>query len=142
MHGFGLLIAQIGTILIAARITGWLFRRIHQPRVIGEMLAGIMLGPSLLGWLLPGLSASLFLPDSLSNLSALSQVGLLLFMFLVGLELDLNKLRELGRAAVITSQVSIALPFALGILLAFKIYPRFSDPGVSFLGFALFMGAE
>jgi Kef-type K+ transport system membrane component KefB len=139
MHSFKLLIAQIGVILVAARITGWLFRKLHQPRVIGEMVAGILLGPSLLGWVAPGVSAALFPPDSLGYLSSLSQVGLLLFMFLVGLELDLKKLRALGPTAVITSQVSIILPFILGFLLAFYLYPRFSDPSVSFIGFALFI---
>jgi Kef-type K+ transport system membrane component KefB len=139
MHSFKLLIAQIGVILIAARIMGWLFRKLHQPRVIGEMVAGILLGPSLLGWVAPGVSAALFPPDSLGHLSSLSQVGLLLFMFLVGLELDLKKLRALGPSAVITSQVSIILPFILGFLLAFYLYPRFSGPSVNFIGFALFI---
>src|SRR5215510_7579695 len=114
MPSLALLIAQILTVLVAARVIGWLFRKIHQPRVIGEMVAGILLGPSLFGWLAPGVHASLFPPASLGYLSTLSYVGLLLFLFLVGLELDLRQLRELGRAAVITSQVSIILPFAFG----------------------------
>ena len=141
MAGFKLLILQIGAILIVARLVGWLFSKLHQPRVIGEMLAGIMLGPSLLGWLAPGISSNLFPPDSLGHLNSLSQVGLLIFMFLVGLELDLGHLRELGRAAVMTSQVSIIVPFILGSLFAIYLYPRLSDPSVSFTGFALFMGA-
>lgn len=141
MPSFSLLIVQIGTILVVARLVGWLFRKLHQPRVIGEMVAGILLGPSLMGWVAPQVSASLFPPDSLGHLSLLSQVGLLLFMFLVGLELDLKLLRELGRAAVVTSQVSIILPFILGLLLAFYLYPRLSDPSVHFTGFALFMGS-
>lgn len=141
MPSLKLLIVQIATILIVARIVGWLFSRLNQPRVIGEMVAGVLLGPSLLGWAAPEISASLFPLDSLGYLSALSQVGLLLFMFLVGLELDLKLLRELGRAAIITSQVSIIAPFALGLLLAFFLYPRLSDQSVHFTGFALFMGA-
>ena len=141
MSSLKLLIAQIGTILLVARLVGWLFGKLHQPRVIGEMVAGILLGPSLLGWLAPGLAAALFPPASLGHLNSLSQVGLLLFMFLIGLELDLKQLRELGRAAVVTSQVSIILPFLLGFLLAFFLYPRLSDPSVNFTGFALFMGA-
>jgi Kef-type K+ transport system membrane component KefB len=136
-----LLIAQILTILTAARIIGWLFRKIHQPRVIGEMVAGILLGPSLFGWIAPGLHATLFPAASLGYLSSLSYVGLLLFMFLVGLELDLTHLRELGRAAVVTSQVSIILPFAFGSLFALYLYPRLSDSSVSVVGFVLFMGA-
>lgn len=141
MAGFKLLILQIGTILIVARLVGWLFGKLYQPRVIGEMVAGILLGPSLLGWLAPNISANLFPPASLGHLNSLSQVGLLIFMFLVGLDLDLRQLRKLGRAAVMTSQVSIIAPFILGSLFAVYLYPRLSDPGVSFAGFALFMGA-
>src|SRR5689334_4168528 len=139
MPSFKLLIAQIATILIVARLVGWIFGKFHQPRVIGEMVAGILLGPSLLGWAAPATSAALFSPDSLGVLNSLSQIGLLLFMFLVGLELDLKQLRELGRAAIITSQVSILAPFLLGLLLAFYLYPRVSDQKVNFVGFALFM---
>jgi Kef-type K+ transport system membrane component KefB len=141
MAGFKLLILQIGTILIVARLVGWLFAKLHQPRVVGEMLAGILLGPSLLGWLAPNISSAVFPPESLGHLNSLSQLGLLIFMFLVGLELDLGHLRELGRAAVMTSQVSIIVPFVLGATFAIYLYPRLSDPGVSFVGFALFMGA-
>ena len=141
MAGFKLLILQIGTILIVARFVGWLFGKLHQPRVVGEMLAGILLGPSLLGWLAPNISSDLFPPDSLGHLNSLSLVGLLIFMFLVGLELDLRQLRALGRAAVVTSQVSIIVPFILGSVFAVYLYPRLSDPSVSFTGFALFMGA-
>lgn len=141
MPSLELLILQILTILIAARLIGWLFRKIHQPRVIGEMVAGILLGPSLFGWIAPTLHATLFPPASLGYLNALSYVGLLLFMFLVGLDLDLRQLRELGRAAVVTSQVSIILPFALGSLFALYLYPRLSDHSVSIAGFVLFMGA-
>ena len=141
MASFKLLILQIGTILIVARLVGWLFGKLHQPRVVGEMLAGILLGPSLLGWLAPNISSYLFPPDSLGHLNSLSQVGLLIFMFLVGLELDLGHLRELGRAAVMTSQVSIVVPFILGSLFAVYLYPRLSDQSVSLTGFALFMGA-
>src|SRR6185369_12535084 len=136
-----LLIAQILTILAAARLIGWLFRKIHQPRVIGEMVAGILLGPSLFGWLAPGLHETLFPTASLGYLSALSYVGLLLFMFLVGLELDLTHLRQLGRAAIVTSQVSIILPFVFGALFGLYLYPRLSDSSVSVEGFVLFVGA-
>src|SRR5260370_6314202 len=105
------------------------------------MVAGILLGPSLFGWIAPNLHAILFPPASLGYLSWLSYVGLLLFMFLVGLELDLRQLRELGRTAVITSQVSIVVPFLFGSLFALYLYPRLSDPSVSVIGFVLFMGA-
>ncbi|MBS1790294.1 MAG: cation:proton antiporter [Acidobacteria bacterium] len=139
MPSFKLLIAQIAVILVVARLTGWLFGKLHQPRVIGEMVAGILLGPSLLGWTAPSVFNALFPPDKLGALNLLSQIGLLLFMFLVGLELDWKQLRELGRAAIITSQVSILAPFLLGFLLAAYLYPKVSDPRVSFTGFALFM---
>ena len=139
MFSFSLLIAQVATILIVARLIGWLFRRFHQPRVVGEMVAGILLGPTLLGWAAPGVSAALFPPASMGYLNALSQMGLLLFMFLVGLELDLEQLRKLGRVATTTSLASITAPFILGFLLAIYLYPRLSDRGVSFTGFALFM---
>ena len=134
------LFLQIGVILLAARIVGWLFRKIQQPQVVGEMVAGVLLGPSLLGRLAPGLSATLFPPDSLGFLGALSQVGVALFMFLVGLELDPQALRGQKRAAVLTSQASIALPFALGTLLAWHLHARYAPAGVPFLHFTLFMG--
>ena len=88
MPSLAILLAQISVIVLAARIVGWLFRRLGQPQVMGEMVAGILLGPSLLGWLAPGISAALFPPVSLGFLNALSQIGLLLFMFLVGVELN------------------------------------------------------
>ena len=86
------LILQIAVILAASRVMGVVFRRIHQPQVIGEMAAGIMLGPSLFGWLAPGLSAALFPPASIGYLNGLSQVGLVLFMFLVGLSINPSSL--------------------------------------------------
>lgn len=139
MSGIRLLIAQVATILFVARLAGWLFGRIGQPRVIGEMVAGILLGPSLLGALAPGVSHALFPPQSLGFLESLSQVGLLLFMFLVGLELDPKQLRESGRSALAISLASMALPFALGGLLATWLHPRVAGPDVTFSSFALFM---
>ena len=137
----GLLAMQILVVLGAARLVGWAMGLIGQPRVVGEMAAGIVLGPSVLGALAPGASASLFPPASLGFLSALSQVGLLLFMFLVGLELDPKTLRAHGRAALVTSASSIVAPFALGVLLARGSYPAYVPEGVPFYQFALFLGA-
>ena len=141
MHSLLLLIVQIAVVLVAARLVGLAFRRIHQPQVVGEMVAGILLGPSLLGWAAPGVSAALFPAESLGALGTLSQVGLLLFMFLVGLELDPKLLRGRGHAAVVTSHVSIIVPFMLGAALALVLYPQLSDDTVGFTGFALFLGA-
>lgn len=134
------LLLQVAVILAVSRIVGWLFRKIHQRQVIGEMVAGILLGPSLLGWLAPNVSAVLFPPASLGFLSALSQIGLLVFMFLIGLELDPQTLRGRSHAAVVTSHVSIIFPFVLGSLLSLYLYPRLSDDSVSFTNFTLFMG--
>jgi len=141
MPNLPLLLGQMALIVASARIVGRLFRWIHQPQVVGEMLAGIMLGPSLLGWAIPGVSLGLFAPESLGFLSAISQVGLVLFMFRVGLELDPKLLSERGHTVLVTSHMSIVVPFVLGALLAYGLYPRLSNSSVPFMGFALFMGA-
>jgi len=109
--------------------------------VMGEMVAGILLGPSFLGWIYPEAMARLFPETSLGFLSTLSQVGLLLYMFLVGLEFNPKLLRNLGHAAFLTSHVSITVPFLMGALLALYLYPLLSGDNVPFLEFALFMGA-
>jgi Kef-type K+ transport system membrane component KefB len=136
-----LLVAQVLVILAVTRACGLLAGRVGQPQVVGEMLAGILLGPSLLGALAPGPAAALFPPSSLGTLSALSQIGMVLFMFLVGLELDTASLREQGQAAILTSHVSIVFPFALGATLALALYGRFAPHGIPFFVFALFLGA-
>jgi Kef-type K+ transport system membrane component KefB len=136
-----LLLSQVAGILLAARIVGGLVGLIDQPRVIGEMLAGIVLGPSVLGMLAPSVSELLFPPGSLGFISALSQIGLVFFMFLIGLELDLALLRGRGHSAIVTSHASIVIPFLLGTALAVVLYPRLSDDSVSFTAFALFLGA-
>ncbi|HEX8360760.1 MAG TPA: cation:proton antiporter, partial [Longimicrobium sp.] len=136
-----LLLVQIGVILVAARVVGLLFRFIRQPQVVGEMVAGILLGPSLLGWAAPEISARLFPAASLGFLNSISQVGLLIFMFLVGVELDPRLLRGKSHTALVTSHASIVAPFFLGALLSLLLYPRLSDESVTFTGFALFMGA-
>ncbi|MFZ0417347.1 MAG: cation:proton antiporter [Candidatus Sulfotelmatobacter sp.] len=135
------LVLQITVILAVCRLVGSLFRKFHQPRVVGEMFAGILLGPSLLGWIAPQLSAYLFPPSSLGFLNALSQVGVVIFMFLVGLGINPKELKHQSHAAVLVSHVSITAPFVLASLLALYLYPRLSDDSVSFTNFALFMGA-
>jgi Kef-type K+ transport system membrane component KefB len=132
---------QLAVVLAVCRVVGELFRRIHQPKVVGEMFAGIMLGPSLLGWVAPHISAYLFPPSSLGFLNALSQVGVVVFMFLVGLGINPGELKKESHAAVLTSHVSITAPFVLASFLALYLYPRLSDDSVSFTSFALFMGS-
>lgn len=139
--GVGLLIAQVAVILVAARVVGWLFRKMGQPQVVGEMAAGIALGPSLFGWLAPGAFQVLFAPDSLGGLGSLSDLGLVLFMFMVGLDLDTKSLLKNSRAAIICSHASIVVPFVLGAALALGLYGHLAPPSASFIGFALFLGA-
>src|SRR5215210_4752364 len=134
------LLLQIVVIVVAARLAGKLFRRMGQPAVIGEMVAGILLGPSLLGLLFPDALAFLFPASSLGTLKLFSQVGVILFMFLVGMDLDLRHLREKAHAAVMVSHASILLPMLLGVALALFIYGSEAPAGVAFTSFALFMG--
>jgi Kef-type K+ transport system membrane component KefB len=136
-----LLLLQIIVILVAARLTGALVRRLGQPQVVGEMIAGIALGPSLLGAQLPQVAGVLFPAGSLGFLNTLSQIGLVVFMFLVGLELDPKVVRERGRSALLISHASIVAPFLLGATLAIVLYPTLAGTRVTFTGFALFMGA-
>lgn len=135
------LVLQIAVVLACSRIVGSLFLKVGQPRVVGEMFAGIMLGPSLLGGIAPQWSAFVFPPSSLGFLNALSQVGVIVFMFLVGLGINPRELKSQGHAAVLTSHVSITAPFVLASFLAVYLYPRLSDSSVPFTSFALFMGA-
>lgn len=139
-HPLALLLFQIITIVLVARIFGWIFRKIGQPSVIGEIIAGIVLGPSLFGLYFPDLKESLFPADSLGNLQLLSQVGLILFMFVIGMELDLKVLKNKANEAVVISHASIVIPFALGIGLSYYIYHEFAPAGIEFLSFSLFMG--
>jgi Kef-type K+ transport system membrane component KefB len=134
------LILQILVILVAARLCGLLMRYIGQPQVMGEILAGICLGPSLLQAGAPDLHAFLFPQDSVQRLYYLSQLGILLFMFIVGLELDGKTLRAKARSAVVISQVSIVLPFVLGLGLAYLLFPEYGPAEKGKTAFALFMG--
>jgi Kef-type K+ transport systems, membrane components len=127
-------------IVIAARTLGAVFRWFRQPQVMGEVVAGLLLGPSFLGWLAPQLSSQLLPPGIAPFLAVIAQVGVILFMFLVGLELDTNLLRQRTRATVAISHTSMVVPFLLGAGLALWLYPRFAGGGTSFTAFALFMG--
>jgi Kef-type K+ transport system membrane component KefB len=119
---------------------GWLFRRFGQTAVIGEMCAGIFLGPSLLGAFWPSLEARLFPPDSLDSLHVISQLGVVLFMFVVGMEVDVDSLRRRARATLVIGYAGIVVPFALGLLSSFYLYRAYAPPGVPFLTFGLFTG--
>ena len=136
-----ILFLQIVVILALSRAMRWLFVALKQPAVIGEMVAGLTLGPSVFGWLMPSAFAVLFSPPALPSLNTLSQIGLVLFMFLVGLRLRSQSLRSTRRVAVVVSGVSIVVPIVLGALLAAAVYSCLSLPGVGLLPFALFIGA-
>lgn len=134
------LLLQIAVILALSRIARRLLLPLGQPAVIGEMIAGLMLGPSFFGWLMPGASAALFASSALPSLNALSSLGLVLFMFLVGLRLGSRDMHARRHVAIITSATSIVVPFVLGALLAVAVHTRLAPAGVGVLPFALFMG--
>lgn len=138
-HPLALLLAQIVTIILVAKLFGWVCVKLKQPSVIGEMIAGIVLGPSLVGLYFPEFSAFMFPKESLPNLQFLSQIGLILFMYIVGMELDLSVLRKKAHDAVVISHASIIFPFALGVGLSYFIYKEFAPPGIQFSSFALFI---
>jgi Kef-type K+ transport system membrane component KefB len=134
-----LLFLQMAVILTTARLMAVAFRFIGQPEVMGEMAAGILLGPSFLGRISPAMMNGLFPAGGLGSLYALSQLGLVLFMFLVGLEVRPGSLRGSAKSVVIASQASIVAPFLLGGVLAWSLYPRLGN-GAPRLPFVLFLG--
>jgi Kef-type K+ transport system membrane component KefB/nucleotide-binding universal stress UspA family protein len=135
-----LLILQMAVVVGLSRLLGAGMRRIGQPMVIAEITAGVLLGPSLFGWIAPGAMRTVFPQTSMPVLGLLSQVGLVLFMFLIGLELDPNLLKNRGRVSVVISHTSIVVPFALGALTAWVLRGQLAEPSVPFGSFALFMG--
>ncbi|HEY4313400.1 MAG TPA: cation:proton antiporter [Pirellulales bacterium] len=139
-HPLSLLLMQLIVIVAATRIAGGLIRKIGQPSVIGEMVAGIMLGPSLLGMLWPASQSFLFPPSSMPALRLFSQVGVVLYMFLVGIDLDLGRLRQKAHAAILVSHASIVVPFFLGTALCLFIYSELAPSNIPFTPFALFLG--
>jgi len=140
VSGLELTLLQIVVIVAASRVVGRAVGALGQPHVIGEIAAGILLGPSALGLFAPELFARLFPPASIPFLQSLSQIGLILFMFLVGLEFAPELMRGKGHTVVVISHASIVVPFLLGTALAIYLYPRVSDDSVSFRSFALFVG--
>ena len=139
-HPLAILLLQIITIIFTARTFGFLINQIGQPTVIGEILAGVFLGPSFMGHWFPEYSAFLFPSASLANLQFLSQVGLVLFMFVIGMELDLKTLRNNAREALIISHSGIIISYSLGLFLAYLIYDTYAPEKIRFSSFALFMG--
>jgi Kef-type K+ transport system membrane component KefB len=135
-----ILLMQIVVIILVAGLFGRLFRKIGQPPVMGEMLAGIILGPSVLGLFFPEAMAFLFPQSSLETLRLLSQIGVVLFMFVVGMELNVTHVREKGTAVVMISHASIIVPFLLGSALSLFLYRDLAPAGTSFNAFALFIG--
>ncbi|MGL5060697.1 MAG: cation:proton antiporter [Microcoleus sp.] len=136
-----LVLLEVLIVIALSRLVGLGFRWIKQPQVIGEIVAGIMLGPSLLGLVAPDLSAALFPAEAVPFLNVLSEVGLIFFMFLIGLELNPKYLKSNLDIAILTSHVSILVPFSLGSILALLLYPLVSNNSVSFTAFAMFLGA-
>ena len=134
------LLLQIIVIIAVARLFGFLFKKIGQPAVIGEIVAGIVLGPSVIGSFFPEVSHFLFPAASLGTLNFLSQIGLILFMFIIGMELDLKAIGKQAYGAVIISHAGIIIPYTLGVGLAYYMYHNYAPEGVTFLSFALFMG--
>lgn len=134
------LLLQVIVIVLATRLVGSIFTRLGQPAVVGEVLAGILLGPSLLGWVWPEAANFIFPNESLGVLKLLSQIGVCLFMFVVGLELEVSHLRQKAHTAVVVSHMSIVFPYFLGVVTAFFLYSHYAAPGASFPAFALFMG--
>jgi Kef-type K+ transport system membrane component KefB len=134
------LFVQLILIVLVARLCGALAARIRQPAVIGEMVAGILLGPSLLGWLWPRLFHFVFPAPSLGALRLLSQMGVCLFMFVVGMELDVSQLKQQARTALLVSHVSILFPYLLGVVTSLFLFSTLAGPKTTFLAFALFIG--
>jgi K+:H+ antiporter len=136
------LILALAAIIVTAQVLGLLFKRLSQPAVIGEIVGGILLGPSFLGWIAPQAYAQLVPPSIVPILAVIAQFGVILYMFFVGLELDLSVIRRSGRATVVISHASIIVPFLFGTALGRVFYPRFSAGDVSFGRFVLFLGVS
>jgi Kef-type K+ transport system membrane component KefB len=139
-HTTSLLLLQIIIILFTSRVFGIVFKKMGQQTVIGEIIAGILLGPSLFGWLFPGYFSIIFPSNSFLPLQFLSQIGLTFFMFVIGMELEINQIRNKAQDALIISHTSIFFSFFLGTYLSLHLYNEFAPKGISFLSFSLFMG--
>lgn len=134
-----LLILQIIIILLVCKLFNFIFRKIHQPQVIGEMFAGIFLGPSVLGFFAPEISKIIFPAESLSYLYVLGQIGVIIYLFIIGLEVDLSVLRKYVRQSVIIGSAALIVPFILGSMLGFYIHPQLGE-SADITNFSLFCG--
>ena len=134
---------QLAVILGVVRLVGLAAKKVGQPQVVGEMIAGVVLGPSLFGWIFPGLQQRLFPPELSTIIYAISQVGVVIYMFLVGSEFQLGLIRGRVRSAASVSAAGIVTPFILGSLLALLLVgnPTFFNPAVSKVEAMLFIGA-
>ncbi|WP_237040325.1 cation:proton antiporter [Phocaeicola faecalis] len=139
-HPLSTLLVQIIVVLLAVRLFASLFRAIGQPGVIGEIVAGIVLGPSVLGTLYPELFGFLFRPESLTNLELISQLGLVLFMFVIGMEVDFSVLKNKINETLVISHAGILVPFLGGIIASYWIYESYAAQHTAFIPFALFIG--
>ncbi|MCC6400797.1 MAG: cation:proton antiporter [Flavobacteriales bacterium] len=139
-HPLAILLLQILCIIVTARAFGFICQKVGLPTVVGEIAAGIFLGPSFLGQQFPAYSEFLFPAASLGNLQFLSQIGLILFMFVIGMELNLTVMKDRVQDAVVVSHAGIVFPYTLGVGLSYFLYEAFAPQGVHFLSFALFMG--
>jgi Kef-type K+ transport system membrane component KefB len=137
-----LLIFQMAIVLCVSLVCGWIARRFGQARVIGEIVGGILIGPSVFGRLAPLISARVFPQSSFASLDVLSTVGLVLFLFLIGSELDYEHLRQQKTTAMLATLMSIVLPFGMAVLAAPLLGGRFSPGGIAPLPFALFLGVS
>jgi Kef-type K+ transport system membrane component KefB len=137
-----LLLLQMTTVLLTALLFGWVARKFGQARVIGEIIGGIFLGPSVFGRIAPHASARLFPQSSLGPFDVLSTVGLILFLFLIGTQLEYEHLRRHRTTATLTSGMSILLPFLIAVVVAPSLRIRFAPSGVGSLPFTLFLGVS
>ena len=138
--GLSHLILQISIILTVSSAVGWVFMRVGQPAVLGEMMAGILLGPSLFGLVAPRAFLFVFAPASLDALRLFSQIGVCIFMFAIGMELDLSQLRHSAHRFLVIGHSSILIPYLFGVVLALFLYNNYAEAAASFTPFALVMG--
>ncbi|HEX7306756.1 cation:proton antiporter [Lentzea sp.] len=136
----GRLLLAMAVLTVAVRVVGWLVSKIGQPRVLGEIVAGILLGPSVLGLVWPELMTYLFPQQVIAGLNVLAQTGLVMFMFLIGLEIDLRSLRGQGHKVTVISHASLLVPIALAVPLSLWLHPRFGAR-TDELAFCLFFAA-